>query len=122
MNFPQFLESKFLEWQQKQGGRRTVADFANWIGVKQSTLSMWWNSGVDPSGESIRLIAKKLGLEVYDVLGIPRPDADLHYLQQHWDDLSPEARRAIREAAEEFSTKNEAKRLSGKRRTRPSDR
>lgn len=120
VNFPRFLESKFLEWQNNQGERRTVAEFANWIGVKQSTLSMWWNSGVSPSGESVRLLSEKLGLEVYDVLNIPRPNADLHYLQKHWDELSPEVQRALREQAEEFSTKNEAKRLSGKRRTKTS--
>ena len=82
---------------------------------------MWWNGGRLPEAANVQKLAKKLGLEVYDVLGLPRPDADLHYLQQHWDDLSPEARRALREQAEEFSTKNEAKRLSGRKRTRTSD-
>jgi transcriptional regulator with XRE-family HTH domain len=116
MTFRQFLELKFLQWQQESGGRRTVLEFAKYIGVSQSSISMWWNRERLPEGDNVQKLANKLGIEVYDVLGLPRPDADLHYLQQHWDDLSPEARRALREQAEEFSTKNEAKRLSKKRR------
>lgn len=82
---------------------------------------MWWNGNRLPEGANVQKLAKRLGLEVYDVLGLPRPDADLHFLQQHWDDLSPEARKALREKAEEYSTKDEAKRLPGRKRTRKAD-
>ena len=105
MNFPKLLEKKFLEWQQQQGGRRTVAEFAKWIGVKQSSVSMWWNGANEPNAASVRLLAEKLGLEVYDVLGLPRPDADLHYLQQAWENIPAAARRAIREQAEKYQKK-----------------
>ena len=115
MTFPQFLDRKFLEFQQGQGGRRTVAEFAAFIGVKQSTLSIWWNSGSEPSGESVRLLAEKLGLEVYDVLELDRPDEDLYYIQQHWDDLTPELRRSLRVQAEKYRTKNDAARTQHKR-------
>jgi transcriptional regulator with XRE-family HTH domain len=120
MSFRQFLELKFLQWQQESGGRKTVREFAKYIGVGQSSISMWWNGERLPEGENVQKLAQKLGLEVYDVLGLPRPDANLHYLQKHWDDFSPEVQRTLREQAEEFMTKNEAKRLSGKRRTKPS--
>lgn len=117
MKFAQFLEMKFVEWQQKEGGRRSVADFAQWIGIKQSTLSMWWNSGVAPSGESVKLLSLKLGLEVYDVLGLPRPDEDMHALQQIWDRLPPELRRSLREQGEQYDVKHDTKRTHKSRRT-----
>lgn len=68
-NFRQFLEGKYLEWQQREGGRKTVFEFAEWLGVSQSAVSNWWNEGRMPQGDSIRKLAAKLGLEVYDVLG-----------------------------------------------------
>lgn len=117
MNFPQLLERKFLEWQQEQGGRRTVAEFAKWIGVKQSSVSMWWNGANEPSGESIRLLAEKLGLEVYDALNLQRPDPDLHYIQSNWELIDPDERQAIRDQMEKYATKNETKRSPAKRRT-----
>lgn len=119
MNFPKFLESKFLEWQREQGGRRTVTEFARWIGVKQSSVSMWWNGANEPSDESIRLLANKLGLEVYDALGLERPDPDLHYIQSNWEQYTSAERRALREQAEQYAQKkHETKRLSERRRTK----
>lgn len=117
MDFRQFLEVKYLEWQRESGGRKTVLEFANYLGVKQQTVSNWWNGERLPQGENIHKLALKLGMEVYDVLGLDRPDADLHYVQQQWENLTPEERRAIRQQTEGYSTKNETKRSPIKRRT-----
>ena len=94
MTFPEFLERKFLEWQQQQGRRQTIADFAGFLGVSQAVVSMWLNGSRKPNVPSVQLLAREFGLEVYDALGLPRPDESLHYLQQHWDDLPPEQQRA----------------------------
>lgn len=102
MDFRQFLEMKYLEWQRDSGGRKTVNDFARYIGVSPSTISMWWSGERSPQGENIVKLSFKLGLEVYDVLGLPRPDPELHYIQQHWDVYSPEERRALLEQAKTF--------------------
>lgn len=108
MKFRQYLEQRFLEWQKQQGGRKTVKQFAEYVGVSQSSISMWWGDNERvPEGENVRKIAEKLGLEVYDVLGIPRPDEDLHYLETIWNDLPPKARRVLRQKAEEYKTENE---------------
>ena len=89
MDFPKFLEFKYLEWQRTQGGRKTVKEFAAYIGVSQSTISSWWNEDRKPEGENLRRLAEKLGIEVYDVLGIPRPDSNLLYIQSIWQELEP---------------------------------
>jgi len=81
--FDKLLTIKFIEWQQKQGERKTVREFAQWLGVAQSTVSMWWNNRSTPQGNFVRLLADKLGPEVYDALDLPRPDPDLTYLQAH---------------------------------------
>jgi transcriptional regulator with XRE-family HTH domain len=119
MNFPQFLEMKFLDWQQREGGRKTVAEFAKYLGVKQSTVSMWWTSNNTPRDDGIiRNLAFKLGVEVYDVLGLDRPDADLLYMQQHWDEISTEDRRAIRDRVAKYVEENEALKVRKNRRAR----
>ena len=119
MNFRQYLENEYLKWQQQEGRRRTVNEFAEYLGVGQSTLSMWWNDERKPQGDNIRKLADKLGLEVYDVLGLKRPDAMLHYINKVWDTLPKEIQQALLEKAEGYVVKNEkdvpnAKRKSSK--------
>lgn len=93
MDFRQFLEMKFLEWQKESGGRKTVSEFAAYLGVSQQSVSNWWNNLRIPQGENVDKIAKKLGIEVYDILGIDRPDPDLYFIEKAWEFLSPQQRR-----------------------------
>lgn len=116
MNFPQFLELKFLEWQKQQGGRKTVKEFAAYLGVSQSTISTWWNEDRRPEGENLVRLANKLGLEVYDALGKPRPDIDFHYIQSNWEDLTPDQRLALREQAANYAAQNQTKAENERRR------
>lgn len=85
----------------------TVKQFAEYLGVSQSTVSMWWNEGRVPEGENLMKIATKFGIEVYDILGKPRPDETLLYIQSVWESLPPEKRRALREQAEKYAAKKE---------------
>lgn len=101
MNFPQLLETKYLEWQSQQGKRKTLDDFAEHIGVRRSVLSNWLTGRRNPGAESLRQLSSALGFEVYDVLGLPRPDEDLAYISQHWDQVSEEFRRKFREQVEQ---------------------
>ena len=107
MNFRQWIEMKYLEWQRNSGGRKTVLQFAEHLGVSQSTVSTWFNETRTPQGDNVRKIADKLGLEVYDVLGLERPDPILFYIQKHWDELPEEAQRTLLEQAEEYVAYNE---------------
>jgi transcriptional regulator with XRE-family HTH domain len=106
MEFKQWLEMKYLNWQHDNGSRKTVLEFAEYLGSTQQTVSGWMNGTRKPQGENIELLAHKLGIEVYDVLGLPRPDRDLFYLQSIWDSLSTEERRRIREQAEKYEAEN----------------
>lgn len=92
MKFSQFLEKKFLEWQSLVGERKTVREFASYIGVSQATISTWWNTERVPEGENVMKLATKLGVEVFDVLGLPRPDGDLLFIQTVWGELDENTR------------------------------
>jgi len=89
-----------------EGGRKTVKQFAAYVGVSQSAISTWWNGDRLPEGENVTKLANRFGMEVYDTLGLPRPDPDLLYIQQNWPNLYPATRRALREQAENYESEN----------------
>jgi len=68
-----WLKQKYLEWQLSLGDRRSISQFADFLGVPQPSLSEWMGNKYQPRGTSVAKIAEKLGYEVYDVLGITRP-------------------------------------------------
>ena len=69
-----WLTKKFLEWQLIQGRSVNQAEFADYLGVEPSTYSTWINTDQPPGKHSADLIAAKLGPEIYDLLGLARPD------------------------------------------------
>lgn len=115
MDFRQWIENKYLQWQSNQGGRRTVMQFAEYLQLSQQTVSNWLNGTRQPTGENIRKIAEKLGLEVYDVLGLQRPNPVLHYITKHWDDLPLELQNKFMEEAEAYITHETNKGKVGKK-------
>jgi len=95
--FQEFIQDKFAEWRGK--GRDTLVDFANYIGVSQQVMSNWYNGKIKRPPEAdtyIRLI-QKYGVEVYDILGLPRPSED-----EVLSGLTPEMASAVRSFLDEI--------------------
>jgi transcriptional regulator with XRE-family HTH domain len=95
MQFSSWLENKFLDWQRSQGGRRPARKFAEWLGFEEATVNQWLNGHRRPSRGNVYLLALKLGLEIYDVLEMPRPDEGLYQVDVHWHMLKDEEKAAI---------------------------
>lgn len=74
--FQEFIQDKFAEWRGR--GRETLVDFANYIGVSQQVMSNWYNGRIkrSPEADTYSHLIKKYGVEVYDVLGLPRPSEE----------------------------------------------
>lgn len=53
MNFPEYLEKKYLEWQNSLGRRKTVEEFAAWLGVSRPLMTMWLNGKRRPGAENL---------------------------------------------------------------------
>lgn len=68
-----WLRNKYLEWQLSEGDRRTVVEFAEYLGVPQPSLSEWMGGKYAPRGRSVAKLGGKLGFEIYDILDVPRP-------------------------------------------------
>jgi len=108
--FKEWLFDHFIEWEKQQKGRRSnFTKFAEFLGVKQPQLSSWLKGDYKPGTNNIKLLADLFGMEVYDVLDIPRPDPDLYYIQINWSDLKPEHRKALRESAEKYLVNKKGK-------------
>lgn len=84
MTFPDYLEKKYIEWQ-LQEGRKTIIDFAAYIGVSQPLLSQWMSGKKRPGVNNIKMLADIFGLDVYDALGIQRPNPYLQRLNRIWE-------------------------------------
>jgi transcriptional regulator with XRE-family HTH domain len=109
MTFPEFLEKKYLEWQLKEGERKTIVQFAAYIGVSQPILSMWMSGKKRPGMENIKLLAEIFGDEVYDALGLPRPNPYLQIAIKKWEYLPEEKQKQISRMIAEEAAKYETK-------------
>jgi transcriptional regulator with XRE-family HTH domain len=103
-NLQGWLLKKFLQWQVDTGERNTLEQFSEYLGIGRSTLSKWMNGSSRPGPELIDQISDKLGPEVYDIVGVPRPDPDLIYIIKRWPALTEEQRRAVKDQAARYAS------------------
>jgi transcriptional regulator with XRE-family HTH domain len=102
--FSDYLEKKFIEWQHKSGRRRTLNEFAEYLEMKKSLLSMWLSGDRKPGRDKIEKLAELLGPDVYDALELPRPDPRLVFVRKNWDRISQEGKRRISDEAAKYSS------------------
>jgi transcriptional regulator with XRE-family HTH domain len=106
--FSMFLETKFLEWQIKQGKRTTLKEFSEHLGVSRAAISLWLNGDRAPDQQNIQKLAEMLGYDVYDALGLPRPNPYLQKISHVFESLSPEHQKKLAEMAEKYEADNNA--------------
>jgi len=104
MDFSEWITRQYLQWQEEQGRRRSVKDFAAYLGVPQQALSCWMSGAYRPKGmRNVTHLAEKLGPEVYERLDLPNPQPQLEEqvieLARALQEFPPEARTLVREAA-----------------------
>ncbi len=108
--FSVWIEKRYLEWQLKQGGRKSITEFAEWLGFAKSTVVQWMNDQRKPNQENALLLAEKLGMEVYDTLGLLRPDPLLFEIQKHWEEFSGSEREEFERILDEAEQRARVKR------------
>ena len=94
MDVNEWLERKFLEWQIDEG-RKSLTSFAQYLGIPQAVISHYMSGRYKPSGDNVNKIAAKLGPEIYDLLGLQRPDPLLEEMRQTYDQVSEVRRRKL---------------------------
>ncbi len=106
INFKEWLMIKFIEWEAKQKRRQSYAAFARYLNVSQPTMSHWLSGSNPPDEINTIKLSIKLGIEVYDVLGRPRPLPFVYKLESLYeilnDDQKIELDNRIGEIIEDF--------------------
>ena len=93
-----WLDEKFRAWRAEQRSHRAgVTQFAKYIGIRRDDLNNYMLKGVSPEGERLEKIGQVLGPEIYDRLGLPRPDPQVRQVTEAFMQL-PEAQRGVAEA------------------------
>jgi transcriptional regulator with XRE-family HTH domain len=113
--FPSLLDRAFLEYRIKQTRQRlsvSLNSFASYLDFSPPIVNMWLSGSRLPSQGNVERIIPKLvallDLEVYDVLGLPRPDSNLQRLTQVWPRISIEYRQKLAELAELYAAEKDS--------------
>jgi transcriptional regulator with XRE-family HTH domain len=109
MNFHAYLQRRYVEWCAACGERRTLTQFAEHLNISNQTLNQWMNGRARPRPEFVERLALALGLEVYDVLGQPRPDPVLFELTRVWPELGPLSKQQISVVLKRFTDRQRQK-------------
>jgi len=112
MSVSDFLNKKLLEWQFKEGKRKTLDEFAAYLGVKRTLLSMWMNGSRHPGPKYRKRLIELYGDEAAEALG---EDPRLFFINQNWENASEELQRSIHEQLQREINKNEVQRLHSER-------
>lgn len=97
-----WLNEKFLSWQSQTGERKTIGDFAIYLGVNEGALGHWMNGRRSPSRANADQISRKLGYEILDILGFARP------AESYFDELPPDLQEALLSGARSALSKMSA--------------
>jgi hypothetical protein len=108
--FPNLLDRAFLEYRIKQTRQRlsvSLNSFAGYLDFSPPIVNMWLSASRLPSQANVERIIPKLvallDLEVYDVLGLPRPDTNLQRLTEVWPRIPLEYRQKLAELGEMYA-------------------
>lgn len=109
--FSEWITTQFLEWQTEQGKRKTLEEFAGYVGVSRPLINMWMNGNQKPGAENINILAELFGNEVFDVLDLPRPNPYLQKLNRIWEFIPEEVQKKFSDEAEKYETQNLSERV-----------
>lgn len=111
-NFSSWITRKYVEWQAKEGKRKTIEEFAAYLGTSRPLVNMWMNGNKKPGKENIKILAELFGNEVYDILELPRPNPYKQIIDRVWEFLPEDFQKQISEEAEKYEEKNISERVS----------
>lgn len=97
MKFSSWLLKHYLDRQNRLGERKSLTEFAAWIGVSQPVISNYLNGKREPGEDNAYLFYLKFGEEVYEILDMEPPDFLLRYVRASWHLLPEDAKQAIKD-------------------------
>ena len=93
----QFADHAFIEW--RGGSRKTLTDFAEWIGIPQPLMSRQTKRGgsIPQDHNVIAAWVNRYGSKIYEVLGLPIPVDPIDSLPEPTRSIAREIRETLAE-------------------------
>lgn len=66
----EWLQNKFEAWRLQSGIRKTITEFASYIGIPEDRMLIYMNGSEVPKGSNLAKIAGMLGFGIYDLVKI----------------------------------------------------
>lgn len=92
-----FANRAFIDW--RGDTRKTLSDFAAWVGISQSLMSREMRKGgaVPRDQNTITAWVNRYGSKIYEVLGLPVPDDSIDSLPEPLRSITHEVRDTLAE-------------------------
>ena len=91
-NFPAWFNRAYKRWNRSQAGEEDFVAFCDLLGYPPSKVLGWMHGEVLPEKPEVLSIAGILGVEVYQVLDLPKPDPELLRIYGSFSHLSGQDR------------------------------
>ena len=85
MEFRDILHNWLIDQMKETGRVATITDLAEYLGFSQPVVSNWYNGKFLPNPKNAPILAGKLGPQVYDTLGLARPDKRIREFHAMYD-------------------------------------
>ncbi len=76
-NFPAWFNRAYKRWGRSQAGEEDFIAFCDLLGYPPSKVLGWLHGEFLPEGPEVLSIAGTLGIKVYQVLDLPKPNPEL---------------------------------------------
>ena len=86
-NFPAWFNRAYKRWSRSQAGEEDFIAFCDLLGYPPSKVLGWLHGEFLPEGPEILSIAGTLGIDVYKVLDLPKPEPELLKLYYRFSHL-----------------------------------
>jgi len=105
INLKDLLFEKYMDYQKASGGRKTLKQFSEYIGVGQVYLNRLMNERRNTSDKLIQNFAVFFDdPRFYDAAGMDRPDPRLVEVRRSWGSLPEEEKKRIGEIVGPYAT------------------
>ena len=111
-SFHEWFQKKYHQWVKSQPGEEDFLAFCDLLGYPSLKISRWLEGKTTPQGPEVLSIASLLGMEIYDVLELPKPDPELLEIFDSFPHLAGDFRGKLAEAILEAETELERRQLS----------
>jgi len=75
--FPDWFKRAYKQWSRSQPGEEDFLAFCDLLGYLSSKVLAWLHGESVPEGPEVLSIAGILGIQVYEVLDLQKPDPEL---------------------------------------------